>query len=261
MSVTCFHNAGFFSCCSEKLFYILDYINNNFKLPEIVDSSYQFEWYKIDKTKDITFEYFEHYDNININFDIKNKLLYYWNDQFWNYSNLDYTNLNPIIKKYFSPSKSILHLIDGLEKKYNLDYNNICVLFYRGNDKITETNLGNYEDFIININLILKNNPSIQFLIQSDETEFIEYMKNYLPNNSFYFKDEIRHMNKCNGSVDLILNYNINEFSKYFLAITIIMSKCEFIICNSGNISKWIMYYRGHNKNVYQFLNDRFLIN
>jgi hypothetical protein len=43
-------------------------------------------------------------------------------------------------------------------------------------------------------------------------------------------------------------------FSKYYLAITIIMSKCKYVICGSGNCSIWIMLYRGNNKNVCQYL-------
>ena len=42
-----------------------------------------------------------------------------------------------------------------MEKKYNINYNNICVLFYRGNDKITETLLCNYNEYLIYANLLL----------------------------------------------------------------------------------------------------------
>ena len=40
------HNSGFFSCCSVKLNNIVDYINNQHKIPKHVDSSEQFKWYK-----------------------------------------------------------------------------------------------------------------------------------------------------------------------------------------------------------------------
>jgi len=73
------------------------------------------------------------------------------------------------------------------------------------------------------------------FLIQSDETEFIEFITNMFPNNSFYFKDEIRHMKKCSSTVDIKMSSQNYEFSKKYLAITIIMSKCNYIICGSGN--------------------------
>ncbi len=76
---------------------------------------------------------------------------------------------------------------------------------------------------------------------------------------TFYFKDERRHMNKCNSTVDIVFKEKNNEFSKYYLAITIIMSKCKYIICGSGNCSAWIMLYRGNSKNVYQSMGDRWI--
>ena len=57
------HNAGFFSCCSVKLTKIVDFINSNKRLPDNVDSSKLFRLYKNEKNKDITFDYFEHYEN------------------------------------------------------------------------------------------------------------------------------------------------------------------------------------------------------
>ena len=57
------HNSGFFSCCSVRLNKIVDYINLEKKIPNIVDSSKQFKWYKNNenKKKDITFHYFKNY--------------------------------------------------------------------------------------------------------------------------------------------------------------------------------------------------------
>jgi len=122
-------------------------------------------------------------------------------------------------------------------------------LFYRGNDKITETKLPDYESYVNYANEILKKNPTILFLIQTDETEFIEYIMTH----------ETRHMKKCNSTVDILFKEKNVDFSKYYLAITIIMSKCKYIVCGSGNCSIWIMLYRGNNNNVYQYLNDTWL--
>jgi hypothetical protein len=248
------HNAGFFSCCSVKLDRIVNFINSNKKLPDIVDSSEQFEWYKNDINKDITFDYFENYNKTDVNIIVPIN----YNDfyQYINYSNLDYNRLTPLIKKYFYPSIEIIENINSIEKKYNLIYENICVLFYRGNDKNTETRKCGYEEYLNYAIKLLENNSKIVFLIQSDETEFIEFMTDRLP-NSFYFKDEIRHMKKCNDTVDKKLSSQNYEFSKKYLAITIIMSKCKYIICGSGNCDIWIMLYRGNNNNVIQNLNGK----
>ena len=40
------HSYGFFSCCSVKLHYIVQFINSNKILPKKVDSSKQFHLYK-----------------------------------------------------------------------------------------------------------------------------------------------------------------------------------------------------------------------
>lgn len=246
------HCAGFFSCCSVKLYNIVNYINSKSKLPHIVDSTNSFQWYKNNPNdKDISYEYFEHYNNINNSIDFR-FINYDHEHQFTNYANLDY-NVLPIVEKYFTPSLKIKEIINMMEIKYKLDYDNICVLFYRGNDKITETKLSDYNDYLIYAKSIMLENPNIIFLIQTDETEFIQFIMKHLP-NSFYFKDEIRHMPKCKNTVDKIMGQN-NLFSKYYLAITIIMSKCKYIVMGSGNCSIWIILYRGHNKNICQYLN------
>lgn len=321
-------HSGFFACCALKLTHIVDFINYNEKMPDLVDSSQHFNWYKNEnETKDITYEYFEHYDErdniitipsgdenrasyftdplpginkkiiivdndviteydefVTIKLNTTNKptiKIYYGvifdyaidvtnicmemtnthpthyvhTEQFTDYSNVDYKHITPLISKYFHPAKNINDIINNIEKKYNLTYENICVLFYRGNDKITETELCKYDEYLKYANEIMIKNPNISFLIQSDETEFIEFMTIKFPNNSFYFKDEIRHMKKCNSTVDIEMRSEIKEFSKKYLAITIIMSKCKYIICGSGNCSMWILLYRGNNENVIQNLN------
>ena len=189
------HNSGFFSCCSVKLHTIVHFINIKKKLPKIVDSFNQFKWYKKQKSEDITFDYFKNYKNIDIKF--AQPINYNQTYQFEKYSNLDYTRLLPLIKKYFSPSDKINRIINQIEKKYNLVYENICVLFYRGNDKNTETKKCSYDEYLKFAYKIQKENPNIFFLIQSDETQFIEFMRNKFPNNSFYFKESAKNCKTC----------------------------------------------------------------
>jgi hypothetical protein len=257
------HHAGFFSCCSVKLEQLIIFFNKHKKLPRKVDGSNLFSLYKkqLHKTKmysktnqdDITFNYFEHYDNIKNTFIYKKDIDYKNEYQFKSYSSLDYENISPFVKKYFSPSIKVNKIIQYIEQKYNLeDYNNLCVIFYRGNDKSTETNVSDYDLYIEKAKVIMRENENIRFLIQSDETEFIEKLISTFPNNSFYCKDEIRHMKKTLSTVDFVMRDTNHIFSFCFLAITIIMSKCKYIICGSGNCSIWIMLYRGHNNNVYQ---------
>lgn len=252
------HNAGFFSCCNIKLYALIHYFNTHKELPLVVDSSRQFEWYKTPKNmkKDITNNYFVDDDLIDIYILYNNPINYHCNYQFVDYKLLDYRNISLFIKKYFTPTKEIIKIIDSLQTNYQIDYENTCVLFYRGLNKVTETQLCPYEEYMKYVNIILEKNPNMRFFIQSDETEFITYISKQLLNNSFYMYNETRHINKCNDtSLDLHSKDNIEYYSKNFLAITLIMSKCKYIICGTGNCSLWIMFYRGNNNNTYQYLN------
>jgi len=249
-------NYGFFSCCSVIMTRIIEYINENGKLPECVDTSVMFRWYKDyqHRNLDITFDYFTHYDQI-IQEDVKYTIDYHWEHQFNDYTTLEYDQIYPIVRKYFTPSDEIKYMIKNIENKYNIDYNNLCVLFYRGNDKNRETNICGYDEYLNYAKQIMSKNPDTVFLIQSDETEFINYFARLYPTNHIVFKDEIRHINKCNSTVDIIYRQHNFLFSKYYLAITVIMSKAKYIVCGSGNCSIWILFYRENAKNVFQNLN------
>jgi hypothetical protein len=258
-TVTVCHNHGFFSNCSIRLDCIINYYNlNNYELPNIVDSSQSYIRYREPGTeRDFTFDCFEHYNNVSgVEITTKTKVDYIENYQYNNYKTLDYESIIPFVKKYFTPSLQIKKIISDIETKYAFgSYDNICALFYRGNDKVTESPLCPYEDIIERAKNILIENPSIKFLIQSDETEFIERMRSEFPSNSFWFNDEIRHMNKQSSSVDHVFSDKNHQFSKYYLAITNIMSKCKYVICgSSGNCSIWITFYRGGADNIIQYM-------
>ena len=70
------------------------------------------------------------------------------------------------------------------------------------------------DDIIIKAKQIQSENPNVIFLIQSDETEFITTVQDVFPENSICFHDEIRHINKCYSTVDIIMKNKNHEFSK-----------------------------------------------
>lgn len=259
------HNYGFFSCCSVILDSIIDYFNNKQLVPNGINTKNVFGWYKkwrgnslIDD--DITFDFFQKYDSINISIYYSKPVYFNEFTQYVDYKSIDYRQLTPFIRKYFSPNQEILEIVDDMETKYCLyDYSNICVLYYRGNDKATEIKLGSYDGYIERARELLEKNPKLLFLVQSDETEFIDLMKTTFPKKTIIFNDEIRHMNKTINTVDKIDVKNNYKFAKYYFAITIIMSKCKHIICNTGNCSLWIFLYRCNADNIHQQIEDRWL--
>ena len=258
-------NAGFFSCCSVRLNSIITFYNRYGRLPEKVDSSYQFRLYKLHSKleQDITYDYFAREDDAANSVPPPRKIDYLERYQFSNFEFLDYKGIVPIVQRYFSPSQQIQNAICDIEDKYKLDYKNLCVLFFRGNDKGTEMFLPSYSAFLERARAQLKTNPQTTFLLQSDETEFLEYMARELghcgdgdiPPRVIIFNDEIRHMRRQRSSVDKLPDSTKTNYyySQLFLAITIIMSRANTVICTSGNCSIWIAFYRGGADGIIQF--------
>jgi hypothetical protein len=254
---------GFFSNCSKILQRVIAYFNRNKAIPDVVDCSRLFKWYK-PRGKghlDILNDYFEKRDELEVEY---TKDVHYsiW-DQFGEYKNIDYEFITPFMKKYFSPSMEIKNIISDMEVKYKLDYENTCVLLYRGNDKVRETSLCEYDEMVEQANIIKTKNPDIRFLIQSDETEFLDEMKSTFQ-GSFCFYDEIRHTPRQRNGDDHVMAKvfpdDAYEFAKYYLAITFIMSKCKHVIFNSsGNCSMWVALYRGNVDGVVQYLDGKFV--
>ena len=255
------HSYGFFSCCSVRLYSIINYLNTNKVLPIKVDSSSQFGLYKYNNNTDITFDFFEDYDNSDIqinydkNFDIDINCF-----QFTNYKDIDYKFINSFISKYFSPSMLILNIYNKLLLKYNININNCIGLYYRGTDKFIETKLGTFESYYKKLNEIIDNNSNknIQLIVQTDSTPFLNFMKKecnrqiiIINENSTSYKKKGIH-NEKNGSENYV-------DMQYLFASFLIISKCKYIICSSGNCSVWMMFYRNNAYNVHQNLNCRWL--
>lgn len=248
---------GFFSCCTIHLQRILTFFNTYYRLPKHVDSTEQFIFYKTPQnwSQDIKPDYFD--ANIQENISWKGQEVKVTDldveEQYSDYRHLNFMALAPFIRRYFSPSTVIQELIEGLQEKYSMNYANTCVLFYRGNDKASEVTLPRYERYLEAANAILQQHPQMRFLVQSDETEFLELMKRTYPTQTVIFQDEIRHMPRTMTTVDKVFRHQNAVMSKFYLAITYIMSRCRYVVCNSGNCSFWIVVFRGNTDGVVQF--------
>ncbi len=251
LRLTTQHDGGFFSCCSVRLHFLIEFFNKYKSIPGTYVTKKYFECNKRDPEEDLTFHYFKHYDYNNEPIEYTKDIEFKEWFQYKIFNTLDLEGLKPFIIKYFTPTDVILDLQRLIEKKYKLDFDNICVLFYRGNDKATEMDLPPIDFYIEYGNQMLEKNPNIKFLIQSDETNFINQMKEEFPNNVVFY-DEIRHMYKKNSTVNVVFKETNYEYSLLYYAITLIMSKCKYIICNAGNCSLWIVFYRGNCDNIVQ---------
>ena len=248
------HDCGFYSNCSIRLKKIIDYYNINKKYP-IVDSSNQWNQYK-DKPGDITNIFFKENSDNNlisdyIDYDESKE------QQFSEYNQLDFENLKKLIDKYFSTTDTIESIISSLIDKYNIDLSKTIGIYYRGNNKETETNLPRYEDMLFKLIEVKSLYPNHRILIQSDEVEFYDFILKTFPDSLFF--DEVARIKK-NSNDHVQSNINIGQRTtqaKLFHSIVLIISRCSKVILNSGNVGIWICLYRGNFDGVYQYLNHK----
>jgi hypothetical protein len=258
--LTVIHNAGFFSCSSIALMDIMIYFNQNKRLPDIVDRSQQYGNYKSFPMDNIIPFYFrEVHTRIAHNFDVS-ITPHPVDFQFADYKDIFFALLAPFIYKFFTPSEHVRQIVSHYEWKYHIDYENTCAIFYRGNDKNRETTIGGYDEFIQQALAVRAEQPNIKFLVQPDETEFLEYCIDKLGNDSIICFEETPHMRKCDSAMFFELPMPERaEYGAKFFAAVLCISRCRHLITHSGNGGFWAVVYRGHGHNVRQFLNDGWL--
>ena len=145
-------------------------------------------------------------------------------------------------------------IINNIEKKYNIVSTNTLAVYYRGTDKIEETQIASFNDFYNKIIEIVNINKNINILLQTDSAKFIDYINDKkLKNVIIINENKISYTNR--GIHNEQSHNTTHQDMFYFLSTIIILSRCKYIICSSGNCSVWIMLYRGNNKNVIQYLN------
>ena len=197
------HNAGFFSCCSVKILEIINFFKKYKEIPLEVDSSLQFNLYK-EGDIDITYDFFEHYNNINITFDYykdyNNDNIMMTYEHLTNYKDVAYKKITPFVHKYFTPSINIKNIYNDLLLKYNIDTNNCIGLYYRGTDKHQETIIDSFDSYYNKLNELISKDNTLQILIQSDSGQFLDYIKNKCLKKCYYYTRELILLYKCRDS-------------------------------------------------------------
>jgi hypothetical protein len=261
MSLTISWDAGFFSCCSVKLYKLVEYVNQEKELPRSTDESELFTLYKPEQYQhqDITDHFFTKKPWCSIDYsgsyiDPVSLTL----EQFQPYSAIQFNVLKPFVDHSFSCSQTLLDLQSALLEKYAIDVSNTCAIYFRGSDKRIETILGSFESYAHKMRDIVAVQPDIQFILQSDCYEFVKYMVTYattlnIQNNIIIIEENI----VTSGIYGLHYTREgekaYNDI-KYLLATVTILARCKHIVCSSGNVSFWMMLFRGNAHNVHQSL-------
>lgn len=247
------HDYGFFSCSSVALEDIIKFHNEKKFLPT-VDRKKQYNFYKDDLNQDVD-NFFEE-KSINLNLDPENlKEDMEMESQFSDYSLLNFKYLKKIIDIYFHPCNKVKEIENYLIKKYEIDLSKTIAVYYRGNDKNRETTLPSYDQYLIKIKEVIKENPDHKILVQSDELAFINFIRANI--KDFIEIKESQKINDRNSCIALYINIGEKIINcQIFLAIVQILSKSDKVIINSCNVGIWICLYRNNADGVYQFLSN-----
>jgi len=249
-------NCGFFSCMSQRLSCIISYAHIKKVYPSKIDSSAQFEVAKPiagDLKTDVTHRF--------LRTNIQNIPKYIpeikFTDQFTDYKKLDYSHLNPIIKTYFEPSTEVYAKINEYKQLLDIDYENTCGIFYRGNDKWKECKIASHEDFIYKALELKEQNPNIKFYVQTDEEVFLQKFIKKFPDSVYI--DELERMDNKESIVGFQLergtDTRINHSIQLVAAVNL-LAKCKILITHTGNCGFWSVLYRGHKNNLIQYYSD-----
>ncbi len=241
---------GIFSCCTVRLESILKYYNTHHITPKVVDSSDQFSLYKKNDNENISRDFFTERDDLEIQWSGKPIKVTASLDeqQFSNYQEICYADVTPFIQKYFSPSKLITSTVAQLQASSGIDYDNTCVIRFRGTDKEEETVQPEFEEVLNKALEIQAKNPLIRFAVQTDDPEFRKFI--YYSLGEQCFEVESTSWESWSGNKDYI----------DFYACIYLLSKCKYIITTSGNGELWMMLFRGHSEGVIQYLEHKELI-
>jgi len=234
---------------------VCDYFNEHKRLPTSIDCSQSYSIYKRHPSEDVYKLFFKTNNDIDIEYTEK---IFYGDQtvefQFSPYKSLPFKQFKPFIDKYFSFNQNVLDASEYLIKKYNINLENTCGVFYRGNDKVKETQKPSYHEVVEQAENIRKENLDIQFVVQTDEYEFLKYFQEKFP-DAIYFQ-EIPIINNQMTTVAYVFQNDDrkSEYILFFLASVNIFSKFKKLITTSGNGEIFIMFYRNNADGLVQYL-------
>jgi hypothetical protein len=228
--------SGATSCISIRLHDACRFYEQFGFWPDIIDSSGQFDFYKLKNDQDLSNLVFGHYfkplESDYINFD------HGW--QFGWYNELPIEKLNVLASKVCKKSDRI--------NQRSIQFSEIMQgrsgVLYRGNDKVTEVPAVSYDTMY---EMALQSGSG-KWIIQTDEFEFFEFWKSKFPDSVRI--DEIPMINK--DSTKYVMPTNRSDFLVDFIAALIAISQTDKLLMTTGNTGLWACIFRGNIKNVYQ---------
>lgn len=253
--------SGLFSYCSINLFKIIKAFKRGIKIKSV-----KFENLKIYQKEDdevslheILFD--DKYQMIdiiepsNISFPLRAKDIFYKNTDIKN------NEVKKIIKNWFNPREDILKIKEEFINKYNISPKNTIGLYYRGTDTTVERKQMTRFSYIYNqmIKILNENEYIENILLQTDDKFFQDYILDMDINKNIKIIKELPAIYSTRG-YHFSNGYNKIDHAKNIMAVTLLLSECDTVLCNTSNLSRWINIFRDNSDKFYQCLGNRIMI-
>ena len=248
------HNSGFFSNCSIALYGIVQYANHHKKLPQKVDFSHTFQNFRSAQT-DNPYEHFFLVKDEPESKVVHDEIIAFNALSIFDYRQEPFEQIVPFVQRYFSPSRAVMKKVDMLMEKWRVKPEKTIAVCYRGTDKFRDTGLATFEDFITKAIVFQQKYPDYHILIQTDQAQFWHAATTKLKN--VYRFSETPFTSTNTVMHEIIDQADKIEWTQWFLAATIVVSRCAFVVNHSGNVARWICLYRQNTNNMTQYLRPK----
>lgn len=253
----CLWNCGFYSNEFQVFNSLLTLLRHGI-IPERIDYSLGYRHFKKDPNQDIYPQF--HKINEEINLDLFSNIPLPDSNK-CEFDLYRFDIYNQIRDRFFNPSNIILERKNFLIDKYKFDPQKTISVLYRGTDKGTELKLASPTDYLKVVKRILKDNPNFKVLLQTDQTQVIQYFYDQLGDILITFEETpSTTSNKVIWSLMEQSDKDSIDWSQWFDAALRCVSECKYLVNHTGNVAFFANLYRGNIDNVFQFNENGVLV-
>ena len=245
----CMWNCGFYSNQTQAFLSTLILLSHGI-LPDKIDYSMGFKRFKSDPERDI----FPDFYRINPDQEVTPKNIILPDENRKQFEIYDFEYYNQVVKRFFNPSGVVTDRWQMLTEKYDIDPEKTVSVLYRGTDKCTEVRLASPEAYLDAVKQILDQTPANRVLVQTDQTQVLDYFKSELGNIVVSFSETPSTSGK--DAMNTVMENegkDTMDWMQWFDAALRCVAECAYVVNHTGNCGLWMNLYRGNVDNVFQF--------
>ncbi len=245
----CMWNCGFYSNQTQAFLSTLILLSHGI-LPDKIDYSMGFKRFKSDPERDI----FPDFYRINPDQEVTPKNIILPDENRKQFEIYDFEYYNQVVKRFFNPSGVVTDRWQMLTEKYDIDPEKTVSVLYRGTDKCTEVRLASPEAYLDAVKQILDQTPANRVLVQTDQTQVLDYFKSELGNMVVSFSET--PSTSGNDAMNTVMENegkDTMDWMQWFDAALRCVAECAYVVNHTGNCGLWMNLYRGNVNNVFQF--------